>query len=92
MKAFSKLKMNRCPMCHNDTLAVHEIESTIYSLNDVGEKDILSQNDYDCEMVCLNCGEVFEANTIGNKWYIFENVPSPKTMDIISFNPFDSGR
>ena len=86
-RAFRKATPCTCPKCFKEGLAVHEVESTIYKINDIAERDEEIQNDYECEIVCLECGEIFEPMTKGNKWFIYQK-PIPRNLYELGFNPF----
>lgn len=86
-RAFRKATPCTCPKCGKESLAVHEVESTIYKINDIAERDEEVQNDYECEIVCLECGEIYEPATRGNKWFIYQP-PIPKNLHELGFNPF----
>ena len=87
--AFQPLGMNECPFCKKESLVVIEKEITEFTLSKYGMKEDLNNSDYDVFIQCQECGEKFNATTIGGRWCIAEKTPAPKNHDILSFNPFD---
>ena len=86
--AFIKLTPNMCPFCRRTHLCVIEKETTKYSIDNYGAKSDLKNIDYDVKIVCENCGETFEAHTIGNRWCI-SDCAIPTNDQLKDYNPFD---
>lgn len=90
-KAFKPLKLNTCPLCHKPALYLVEKELTVFSLRADGFKHEWDEDnsDYDAKIICGNCHEEFDADTIGNIWFIADSRPVKANRNLVSYNPFD---